>query len=97
MKIVAGIRIALALVLTFDIPLLLRAAILLMRGGVRAIHGWVVHLVVEGRAFDIDLAEKHRQIVEAYLQLAVMVFVLPIMLYVLQRRVAHRVAAKQLL
>jgi hypothetical protein len=95
MRIVAAIRVALALVLACDIPLMVRSAVLLTTGGVHAVHSWVVHLALMGRVFDVGLAEQDRLIVRAYLLFALMIFVFPAMLYVLQRRVALRVAARR--
>jgi hypothetical protein len=94
MKLVAAIRLVLALVLLCDAPVLIRVAGLLLTGGTHAVNGWVRHVALEGRMFDTGMAEQERLVSQAYVLFVVMLVVLPVLLYGLQRRLSSRHAAK---
>jgi DMSO/TMAO reductase YedYZ heme-binding membrane subunit len=95
MKIVWTIRIILALVLLWDLPVLLRCVVLLSLGGSHAIQGWIAHVALMGRFFDTTEEQQRAMIRYAYFFFGLMLFVVPAALYLLQKWLARRAASPQ--
>jgi hypothetical protein len=94
-------RIVLVLLLCWDAMLITKLMVLLISGGPAAVVGWVVHLGLEGRPI-FESTREQRRLWErqAYFDFALYVllvlFILPPLLYFLQRWLRRRLSIRGL-
>jgi hypothetical protein len=90
--VIVTIRVFLALAILYDVPIIIEILAHLTTGGLRGVNGWIGHIALTGRPFlNATVAEERTWINQAYMVLVVM-FVVPLALYFLQRQLARRLS-----